>query len=315
MSVLLIIVLNFFGLLNLSGSWTGSYFQPVFDNKGLKPGVVSTYSGGTYIGSTIPFLLHFAHTKSQLAGTIEESGDDSAHKLTATIEEGNISLGQIKFRKRYNGENGWTHNVQYSGTLNPISRTIEGHWVLQEATGSFTMTTSQEIVKLSTWKWLFGVVVILTAFGWHLLPGVQRKTAALVLASPVFFAWGVVLTSWLYTHTLLSGSLLMGSAIELPIALLLAYMVTPLFYEYAGNQETKDSRVLRGKRVMKRFAAAILFGAPMGILSVYLYASFNPQDWSRGAMASAVAAVGFPLCVILFYCAWAFVPRTIPKEN
>jgi hypothetical protein len=115
---------------SLTGVWHGLYsydvaMDPVYF-------VATLMSGGNWISGT----SHEAE--------IGQSGEPLT--LFASLDGTRAEL-QIDFIKTYDGTGGWSHSVQYSGTLSPDETEIEGAWTIAETigqvfTGRFLMIRS-----------------------------------------------------------------------------------------------------------------------------------------------------------------------------
>lgn len=112
---------------NLTGIWQGLYMYPAALEPGSFVATVMDIAGG-------------------LTGSIHETAADEGQ----TPRPRNASLtgfreGQtVAFVKRYDGSGGWSHSVNYHGTLSRDRSEIEGVWDIPGAwSGRFLMIRSR----------------------------------------------------------------------------------------------------------------------------------------------------------------------------
>ena len=88
------------------------------------------------------FVAVLIDSGSSFSGTTHEplpSAQGSGGLLYAMIQ-GRREGSAITFTKVYDGSNGWSHTVEYEGTLNGGATEIEGRWHLPEVwSGKFLM--------------------------------------------------------------------------------------------------------------------------------------------------------------------------------
>lgn len=104
----------------LSGTWEGTY----------------SYANG----NPLPVSFTFAATfdSSRIGGTFMEPhtiGSDTLPTQSATVE-GRYEGTEVRFSKRYPN----VPPIEYEGTLDPATRTIEGRWRRENFQGTFQMT-------------------------------------------------------------------------------------------------------------------------------------------------------------------------------
>jgi hypothetical protein len=106
---------------NLTGLWHGVY----------------SYEG---LAEPISFVATLADSGGLLSGTVEEELQDFgvSTKLRAHLD-GRCDGSHVAFRKTYDGTGGWSHSIEYEGTLSGDALEVEGHWFLPETYGTFLM--------------------------------------------------------------------------------------------------------------------------------------------------------------------------------
>ena len=96
------------------------------------------------------FVATLIDAGSFISGTTHESevGETGAPlTLFATIE-GTAAQGDVVFTKTYDGSNGWTHGVDYVGSLSADACEIEGRWTIgRKAEGRFLMIRNQGVTE------------------------------------------------------------------------------------------------------------------------------------------------------------------------
>ena len=106
---------------DLSGTWQGrySYFGP---------------------GEPVAFVAVVIDAAGSLGGTTHErcsDGEAPGGYLYATLS-GRHAGSAVTFIKTYDGTGGWSHSVDYEGTINEDGTAISGRWRLQDEWGAGT---------------------------------------------------------------------------------------------------------------------------------------------------------------------------------
>ena len=110
---------------HLSGRWSGRYFYRRPQN-----GVTD-----------VPFEMKLSVSQSRIGGSIVEPntfGDSSSRNLYADFE-GRIIGNRVRWRKRYDGTGGVSHDVVYSGVLDRSANRISGQWTTGGRVGDFQL--------------------------------------------------------------------------------------------------------------------------------------------------------------------------------
>jgi hypothetical protein len=78
------------------------------------------------------FVATVIHSGSFLCGTTHESevGETGAPLTLFAEIEGSLEGWSVAFRKTYDGSEGWTHAVNYEGTLSDDGLEIDGRWTI-----------------------------------------------------------------------------------------------------------------------------------------------------------------------------------------
>lgn len=106
---------------DLSGTWQGRYSYPDLREPVAFVAIVIDAAGG-------------------LGGTTHErcsEGEAPGGYLYATLS-GQHANSAVAFIKTYDGTGGWTHSVDYDGTINEDGTEITGHWRVQDKWGAWT---------------------------------------------------------------------------------------------------------------------------------------------------------------------------------
>lgn len=107
--------------LTLSGTWRGRYY----------------YNDGR---TSVDFVAQLKDDEAQVSGLIgEQNTFDNRGGVLRALVKGARSGDTVRFTKTYDGKNGYSHSVQYTGTLSPNRDSINGRWTLRGATGTFSM--------------------------------------------------------------------------------------------------------------------------------------------------------------------------------
>lgn len=111
----------------LQGNWTGAYEYPEGGPPAVKFEMRIAELGGKFVARTAE------------DNTFGENPTANPKLFADCKGKFNANTNKVSWTKTYDGTDGQSHSVEYTGTLSADGKTIEGEWSLEGVSGKFTL--------------------------------------------------------------------------------------------------------------------------------------------------------------------------------